>query len=114
MTRAGVLVSNIEDISEVHYTLGVIETVALKANITKNVSASQVAAKAPREFGPFIDVRRLTDGPYTVIAFPGMRGESSSIVDRSEEHTSELQSLAYLVCRLLLEKKKKKSIVCIS
>src|SRR5205823_14316004 len=31
-------------------------------------------------------------------------GESDSI--RSEEHTSELQSLAYLVCRLLLEKKK--------
>src|SRR5205823_12838763 len=29
--------------------------------------------------------------------------------DRSEEHTSELQSLAYLVCRLLLEKKKKKN-----
>src|SRR5712672_3943470 len=29
---------------------------------------------------------------------------------RSEEHTSELQSLAYLVCRLLLEKKKKTNI----
>src|SRR5687767_15562249 len=29
--------------------------------------------------------------------------------DRSEEHTSELQSLAYLVCRLLLEKKKNKT-----
>src|SRR2546425_8462112 len=29
-------------------------------------------------------------------------------VERSEEHTSELQSLAYLVCRLLLEKKKKR------
>src|SRR5205823_14205807 len=28
---------------------------------------------------------------------------------RSEEHTSELQSLAYLVCRLLLEKKKKEA-----
>src|SRR2546425_8558551 len=28
---------------------------------------------------------------------------------RSEEHTSELQSLAYLVCRLLLEKKKKQA-----
>src|SRR2546425_5616729 len=28
---------------------------------------------------------------------------------RSEEHTSELQSLAYLVCRLLLEKKKKET-----
>src|SRR5687767_15554616 len=32
-------------------------------------------------------------------------------VRRSEEHTSELQSLAYLVCRLLLEKKKKKSLL---
>src|SRR6266545_7541714 len=30
---------------------------------------------------------------------------------RSEEHTSELQSLAYLVCRLLLEKKKKKILI---
>src|SRR2546425_2396192 len=29
------------------------------------------------------------------------------VIARSEEHTSELQSLAYLVCRLLLEKKKK-------
>src|SRR2546425_1618645 len=33
---------------------------------------------------------------------------------RSEEHTSELQSLAYLVCRLLLEKKKthKRTVAC--
>src|SRR5205823_7145044 len=31
---------------------------------------------------------------------------SGSAPKRSEEHTSELQSLAYLVCRLLLEKKK--------
>src|SRR5687767_15362450 len=30
---------------------------------------------------------------------------------RSEEHTSELQSLAYLVCRLLLEKKMKKTTI---
>src|SRR2546425_6122543 len=33
---------------------------------------------------------------------------NSLFVRRSEEHTSELQSLAYLVCRLLLEKKKTK------
>src|SRR2546425_11174240 len=33
---------------------------------------------------------------------------------RSEEHTSELQSLAYLVCRLLLEKKKKKKIYMVT
>src|SRR3989441_6743953 len=32
--------------------------------------------------------------------------EDEEGVERSEEHTSELQSLAYLVCRLLLEKKK--------
>src|SRR5687767_15964399 len=31
-------------------------------------------------------------------------------LERSEEHTSELQSLAYLVCRLLLEKKKYRQI----
>src|SRR3712207_8655190 len=31
---------------------------------------------------------------------------------RSEEHTSELQSRQYLVCRLLLEKKKKKTLSC--
>src|SRR5947199_742686 len=34
--------------------------------------------------------------------------QRSLVVKRSEEHTSELQSLRHLVCRLLLEKKKKK------
>src|SRR2546422_8332302 len=33
---------------------------------------------------------------------------------RSEEHTSELQSRLHLVCRLLLEKKKKKTSTCLS
>src|SRR2546425_6867213 len=35
------------------------------------------------------------------------QGSRIALRFRSEEHTSELQSLAYLVCRLLLEKKKK-------
>src|SRR2546425_8016271 len=35
----------------------------------------------------------------------GLDVQKKSITARSEEHTSELQSLAYLVCRLLLEKK---------
>src|SRR2546425_7054348 len=43
-------------------------------------------------------------------AGPGLRARGAGGRDahplRSEEHTSELQSLAYLVCRLLLEKKK--------
>src|SRR2546425_8951761 len=34
------------------------------------------------------------------------RPQEEAHLTRSEEHTSELQSLAYLVCRLLLEKKK--------
>src|SRR5438105_10876012 len=36
------------------------------------------------------------------------QGDQVCAVDRSEEHTSELQSRVDLVCRLLLEKKKKK------
>src|SRR5262245_63508126 len=40
---------------------------------------------------------------------PGpLRGRVEVMERRSEEHTSELQSLRHLVCRLLLEKKKKK------
>src|SRR2546425_2176559 len=38
---------------------------------------------------------------------PGLAATAADRCRRSEEHTSELQSLAYLVCRLLLEKKKK-------
>src|SRR5258706_11048166 len=38
----------------------------------------------------------------------GERAEGLASADRSEEHTSELQSLTNLVCRLLLEKKKKR------
>src|SRR2546425_2079110 len=48
---------------------------------------------------------------------PEQTGRMNRAVDyrtdlRSEEHTSELQSLAYLVCRLLLEKKKKNKVLC--
>src|SRR5687767_15481887 len=48
----------------------------------------------------------LPDFGTIVIAGPPV--SASPRFPRSEEHTSELQSLAYLVCRLLLEKKKKK------
>src|SRR2546425_6510898 len=40
----------------------------------------------------------------------GLRARSVAPRSRSEEHTSELQSLAYIVCRLLLEKKKKNNV----
>src|SRR5437764_9880230 len=49
---------------------------------------------------------------HAIVAFIWEVGEQlaagQDIRGRSEEHTSELQSPMYLVCRLLLEKKKKK------
>src|SRR5205823_9587271 len=65
---------------------------------------------------------RSTLFPYTTLFRSIVRSPCSSLMPRSriaarcrpratrsEEHTSELQSLAYLVCRLLLEKKKQDS-----
>src|SRR3989441_3846474 len=46
----------------------------------------------------------------SLVGFEGGKGFPGASV-RSEEHTSELQSLAYLVCRLLLEKKKTKPFI---
>src|SRR6266545_5797774 len=51
--------------------------------------------------------RRRAASPSHAAATPS-RQSRTPCETRSEEHTSELQSLAYLVCRLLLEKKKKK------
>src|SRR3712207_7876130 len=59
---------------------------------------------------------RVTLGRGDVGADLPVRGPvGRRLRDRSEEHKSELQSRQYLVCRLLLEKKKKKdiSILCI-
>src|SRR5438309_7599921 len=74
----------------------------------------------------FRSVRRrehLRDGPHRLLAGDDrlpvpvgdaadscdLRGHCRDGADRSEEHTSELQSQFHLVCRLLLEKKKKKT-----
>src|SRR5687767_15965212 len=48
-----------------------------------------------------VDIRRV----HNLDEFMSQKLECK-VIERSEEHTSELQSLAYLVCRLLLEKKK--------
>src|SRR3712207_8834175 len=51
---------------------------------------------------------RPGDGPNERPTRPGCTPAAGRVVnERSEEHTSELQSRQYLVCRLLLEKKKK-------
>src|SRR2546425_6979892 len=48
----------------------------------------------------------LDPAEYFFRRFPKRHEQYDLFLGRSEEHTSELQSLAYLVCRLLLEKKK--------
>src|SRR3712207_7162382 len=65
-------------------------------------------------------VRRVVgDAPGPLRVRPGHDVEVVEVVargggGRSEEHTSELQSRQYLVCRLLLEKKKKQEMSCIN
>src|SRR2546427_9187802 len=55
-----------------------------------------------RSVGAWISINRRVTAP----AFSEARFLYSSVLRRSEEHTSELQSQSNLVCRLLLEKKK--------
>src|SRR5687767_15541555 len=61
--------------------------------------------EAPRPLRGRPDGVRPGPAPLHSARGAGLRGRDAD--GRSEEHTSELQSLAYLVCRLLLEKKKK-------
>src|SRR5687767_15640899 len=62
------------------------------------------ACKALKEEG--YRVILVNSNPATIMTDPEMADVTYIEPVRSEEHTSELQSLAYLVCRLLLEKKK--------
>src|SRR2546427_3992474 len=71
-----------------------------------------------QEYGEFIDdIRKkgafLAGDPLqptsTATTVRGKNGKTITTDGRSEEHTSELQSQSNLVCRLLLEKKKKKT-----
>src|SRR3712207_8365516 len=71
---------------------------------------------------PYVDIEMYGPGrsrkdaifisPHKFIGGPGTPGvlvvRRELMANRSEEHTSELQSRPYLVCRLLLEKKKNK------
>src|SRR3712207_8264319 len=63
------------------------------------------AAEVPEPKDEKLDLEDLPDaGP---VEFPSTEAVVNDVPERSEEHTSELQSRQYLVCRLLLEKKKK-------
>src|SRR5256885_10384146 len=60
----------------------------------------------PGDKGQRVGIEFLTPAPR----FWGVEFPSEPAIQRSEEHTSELQSPCNLVCRLLLEKKKKRHI----
>src|SRR5438045_6889172 len=63
-----------------------------------------------RRFGSFFRAGQRERHPPREPQRAEGRGRKRGTQSRSEEHTSELQSLRHLVCRLLLEKKKKTSI----
>src|SRR2546425_1792705 len=81
---------------------------AYPADERAGVIADRVRAAAA-DRGATIDTLRVVPGERSSDIVMGDDPIMMSLErSRSEEHTSELQSLAYLVCRLLLEKKKAK------
>src|SRR2546426_7612036 len=77
------------------YTLSLHDALPISGSDLPVARRTPQRCKKPRRAAPRRARRRATTS-------------SETIVDRSEEHTSELQSPCNLVCRLLLEKKKKK------
>src|SRR5262245_16969501 len=75
-----------------------------------DVAANFLKNSADMNFGEVLGVAVNSRGNVVVLNHPGSAtsGPLYGNASRSEEHTSELQSLRHLVCRLLLEKKKKK------
>src|SRR3712207_7278300 len=63
---------------------------------------------------PWIRTKARTGPQYTELKSLVRSGGLHTVCERSEEHTSELQSRQYLVCRLLLEKKIPNSHVAIT
>ena len=53
----------------------------MKPTIHYGVPASGISKRAAHEYQEFIDIKRLTQPAYTVVCYPGKRGESSSIAN---------------------------------
>src|SRR2546425_3951865 len=75
------------------------------ASLVVDATRNEVIFAEENNFSVLVYDRLENTPPRAALSEPKriIQGENT----RSEEHTSELQSLAYLVCRLLLEKKKK-------
>src|SRR2546425_1747600 len=76
-------------------------------SLTKLDSVTTLPTVISSVSGPFFQTVPIDTTPLGVVRIsPKTVRMAGEVTARSEEHTSELQSLAYLVCRLLLEKKK--------
>src|SRR2546425_7960635 len=84
----------------------------LNRTVRVNPDGSWVLPNIPANFGQVkaratcVQNGVTTSGESDFFTVPVNGAVNLPTIRRSEEHTSELQSLAYLVCRLLLEKKK--------
>src|SRR5437762_12285704 len=77
--------------------------------VSKSTASTQISTLSLHDALPILDYDLLLDGnvgDFKHLAPQTRQGHDFTFVRRSEEHTSELQSPMYLVCRLLLEKKK--------
>src|SRR5438034_2708243 len=87
------------------------EMVALPADLTLEEAADQVAVAGRSRYPVYgeslDDILGIVHAKDILAGLRSAKGGSLRAVLRSEEHTSELQSHSDLVCRLLLEKKKK-------
>src|SRR5687767_12371594 len=95
-TSAALAMPGVKAILTVDDLPGAATGASLGENITASVQTERGLTMEPLYHGePILAVAAVDELTAT------------EAIERSEEHTSELQSLAYLVCRLLLEKKKK-------
>src|SRR3712207_8845880 len=72
---------------------------------TSGSTVNEAAATRTRETTAEVKKPRLIGARPLASFLPGLLARMPTTEARSEEHTSELQSRQYLVCRLLLEKK---------
>src|SRR2546425_2980441 len=102
-TRSLLLEAGLKVFADRGFDSATLDDVARAAGFTKGAIYRQFPSKGAFLLGLFEQ--------YAAVARAGAGARRASwfvpLTIRSEEHTSELQSLAYLVCRLLLEKKKK-------
>src|SRR2546425_5098494 len=102
----GVAAFEVRRVDQVRDWLDLIPTHARATHPGVDLQVEGAARRSPRD--PGVDARPVAERRRQPMRPVGLEqvGPGRQEHERSEEHTSELQSLAYLVCRLLLEKKK--------